>query len=273
MPVGEVAEVADVGRISAEGSGIPIEDGGQLLAGEPAVRGEGGVRRAVDDTVDIGPDHGTVIVGADVEILKVGADGDRGAAGGAIEDGDQLGAGHGAVGGKLGLAHAADEAEVIGKVHGVGGPGAHVAARDVLELGGVGLRADGDLDHARGLDAGGGDVGHGDGGLAHVACVGEIAQGGDVVVPLAGGVGVILIPVVGGADAMGQVPQEVTGGGLAEDHGGHGVGVGVPVEVRAGKGEAGAVALAHIVVGGGGRDGGVIDQDLQAAVIDLVAVG
>ena len=94
-----------------------------------------------------------------------------------------------------------------------------------------------------------------------------------MVVPLAGGVGVILLPVGGGADAVGQVPQKVTGGGLAEDHGGHGVGVGVPVEVRAGKGEAGAVALAHIVAGGGGRDGGVIDKDFQAAVIELVAVG
>lgn len=77
-PVGEVAEIAGVGGIAAEGSGVAIEDGGQLLAGEPAVRGEGGVRRAVDDAVDVGPDHGTVIIGADVEILKVGADGDRG---------------------------------------------------------------------------------------------------------------------------------------------------------------------------------------------------
>ena len=259
-----------MGQVPAVGPGIAVEDGSQLLPGDEIIGGEGGVRGAVDDAVEVGPHHGAVVVGPHVQVLKVGGDGHGGAPHRPVEDGDQLGPGHVAAGGEGVLPCAVDQAEVVGKVHRVGGPGAHGGLVHIGELVGVGLAGDGHGEGVLPLLALLGEQGHGDGHLAGEARRGQVVEGGDVVGPVAGGVGVVPGPVVGGAGAVAHIPQQPAGGGLAKDHGDHRVFRVAVVEVVPGEGEAGGVT--DLVPLGGGHVG-LLDQDLQAAAVERVPVG
>ena len=88
--IGVGIQVAGHGHIVPHGVRVAVEDGGQLLPGHIGVGAEGGVRGAVDHPHHIAPDHRVVVIGAHVQVLKVGGDRHLGAACRPVQNRHQL---------------------------------------------------------------------------------------------------------------------------------------------------------------------------------------